>query len=724
MKLTLSRALGPFKTSHLILTVASVENRRRLPALLIWMAYFAVPNDAGGIVHGLPLGPVEAAALLMLAWLAAIGARVPGATVVAVLLAATFAAGAAIPGQGGFRARYFASAAATGAHERSIEFPADAFTRIDRELNFRVGEREFPLPFFNDNSRFNFYKVGEPNRRLLGFAVRWSGLWWVDDERVRIYIDAPAAFGQIFIDGAEVLSLEPDAGSPAVAEVALTVGWHRLDVAFSSPYGSVRAFSSGILDGDARVPFDASMVVTQQIRGWQMTGARALGRIKTAADVALLGCLAWVFLINLARAVRGFLQPAAPDARPLDYAGKLTQVKWMFAAVAAAEAIVFALPWWRQNMVLVGGDDTMTYEGYARDILFNGILMNGGLPPGQGEPFYYQAFYPYFLAAAHALFGESMFGPVLLQRLLAALAIWKLVDIAVEFASERVWIVALPISAAFVAWKFWPIAAQPLNESLYVPLLVVTAASLIRTCHEPRRRSALASGVLSGLTTITRSTALLAWIIVWPACWLAIKGARHRHSVMVVIVSSTLAVLSLITIRNWIVAGVFAPTSTELGITLLGGNEPPEGVSIDLAPRAAFYREYGISDPTAIVIEYAINRPALFLQNMGRKALFALGFYEPYAPGWGYSPVYIAVWTTALAGLALLLRERRAAPLNAVPYALPALIALTQFVAVVIVYPKGERLIVPIHTLLVPYSALTAWHVLQTVAARMRPRSA
>jgi len=678
-----------------------------------------VPNDAGGIVHGLPLGPVEAAALLMVAWLAAIGARLPGAPVVAILLASTLAT-AAIPGEGGFRARYFAGASAAGAHERSTEFPDAAFTRIDRELDFRVGEREFPLPFFNDNSRFNFYKAGEPNRRQLGFAVRWSGLWWVDAERIRIYVDAPGASGDVFIDGAEVLSLEPSGGSPAVAEVALTAGWHRLDVAFSSPYGSVRTFSSGIVDGESLVPFDGSMVVTQQIRGWQMTSARVLRRIKTAADIALIAGLLCVFLINLARAVRGFLQPAAPD----DARGKLTQVKWMFAAVAAAEAIVFALPWWRQNMVLIGGDDTMTYEGYARDILFNGILMNGGLPPGQGEPFYYQAFYPYFLAAAHALFGESMFGPVLLQRLLAALAIWKLVDIAAAFVGARVWTVALPISAAFVAWKFWPIAAQPLNESLYVPLLVVTAASLIRTCHEPRRRSALASGVLSGLTTITRSTALLSWVVVWPACWFAMKGRTHRGAATAAIVALTLAVFSVIAIRNWIVAGVFVPSPTGMGITLLGGNEPPDSVDLDLTPRAAFYREYRISEPTALVIEYAINRPALFLQNMGRKALFALGFYEPYAPGWGYSPVYIAVWTTAMAGLVLLLRERRAAPLNAVAYALPALIALTQFVAVVIVYPKSERLIVPIHTLLVPYSALTAWHVLQTVAARMRPRSA
>jgi len=55
---------------------------------------------------------------------------------------------------------------------------------------------------------------------------------------------------------------------------------------------------------------------------------------------------------------------------------------------------------------------------------------------------------------------------------------------------------------------------------------------------------------------------------------------------------------------------------------------------------------------------------------------------------------------------------------------LPALIALTQFIAVVIVYPKGERLIVPMHTLLVPYSAVTVWYAMQTAATRMRPRSA
>ena len=83
-----------------------------------------------------------------------------------------------------------------------------------------------------------------------------------------------------------------------------------------------------------------------------------------------------------------------------------------------------------------------------------------------------------------------------------------------------------------------------------------------------------------------------------------------------------------------------------------------------------------------------------------------LGFFEPYAPGWGYSPVYIAVWVLAIAGLTYSLRS---ADSPAIPLLLPALVAVTQLVALAVVYPKGERLILPVHTLLVPYSAIAIY---------------
>ena len=316
-------------------------------------------------------------------------------------------------------------------------------------------------------------------------------------------------------------------------------------------------------------------------------------------------------------------------------------------------------------MMLVGGDDTLTYETFARDILFNGILMSGGKPLGQGDPFYYQAFYPYFLAATHAVFGEFLFGAVLVQRLLAVVAIVKLVEITVRFTAERAWIVALPLATAFIGWKFWHIAGQPLNESLYVPLLVAATAATIRLCDDPDVKGGVWSGVLSGLTTITRSTALVAWAVAWPAAWRALKGRPTRAPALAMLIASFLAVFSLVAIRNWIVAGVPSPMPTEGAITLLGGNEPPPGLAIDPG-RQPLYQRLGISDIAASVIEYAIQEPGLFAMNLGRKALFVLGFYEPYAPGWGYSPVYILTWTTAMAGIWLAVKRRRGPMLDGV----------------------------------------------------------
>ena len=679
----------------------SAEQRRLLP-MLVWAAYFLVPNDAGGLIDGLAVGPIEAAALLAIGWLALQCRRLPFAVFAAAVAIVTGAAGFAIPGGPGMRARYFANGEGTGAPERSAEFINSPFTRIDRRLHFSPGGPELPLNFFNDNTRYSLFQVAYTRHDQLPFAARWSGEWWVGPGIDAIYIQTGKAAGEVFIDGVPVASVAPDdEDGESVVPLSLTEGWHRLDVSLRSPYGASRRFSAGTVRGGIRQAFDSTEVVTQRIRLWQMTSARALRMVRIAADLVALLIVGSVFAMTLWRVIVALVAPAGDAERR-------RQVMAVFAAIAAADALRVAWPWATRMMLLVAGDDTATYETFARDILFNGVLMSGGKPLGLGEPFYYQAFYPYFLALEHLAGGEFMFGVVLIQRLLAAYAIAKLVEISVRFTSERAWIVALPIAAGFVGWKFWHIAAQPLNESLYVPLLIGSIAALIRLADVPDTRGALRTGLLCGLTVITRTTALLAWVMVAFPLWWSMRDRPLRTRAVVVLAASFFAVFSLIAIRNAIVAHVFAPTPTELGVTLLGGNEPPAGFAIN-AGRVELYRRLGVSDLTATVIDYAISEPGLFTINLMNKALFVLGFYERYAPGWGYSPVYIATWISAVAGLALLLRQQRG---RIWPVLMPAIIALTQFVAIVIIYPKGERLVVPVHITLIPYSAAAAWFIL------------
>ena len=608
----------------------------------------------------------------------------------------------AVPGERGFRARYYANASATGAHERSTQNRNSDFTRIDERIDFVPGERDFHLAFFNDHTRFNYLRPGEPDRRYLEFSATWTGWWRAGEGEHLIYLHAPRASSRLSIDGTEVLASTPQS-SVETRVLTLTEGWHRLQITFLSPYGAPRVFAAGVSVEDVATPFDVANVRTERIDSRQQLVAAVLRVFKPAADLIALAWLGSIAGLLIVRRL-GELWQGGLSASSAGIA--------LFIAAGAVESLRFAWPWSERFMNMVAGDDPMTYEGYARDILFNGILMNGGAPLGQGEPFYYQAFYPYFLAACHALFGEGMFGVLLVQRFMVVLTAVAATRIAMKLRGDAVWPIALLVSGLFVWWKFARIAADLLNESLYIPLLIGWAASLITLCLQPSAAQGAFAGLAGGLAAITRSTAMLSWALVWPACYRHLWAGRTRLKAISALVICSIAVFSLIAVRNWFVSHQFAPTSTELGITLLGGNPPPPDVKLDLSTRRPFYERVGIGGYTMEVIEYAIAAPGHFAANTGRKALFALGFYEPYAPGWGYSWVYIAVWTSGLAGLWLAVRRARPRP---IPALIPLLIAITQFAAVVIVYPKGERLILPIHTLLLPYSIIAAYSLLASV---------
>jgi hypothetical protein len=643
-------------------------------------------------VHGIPAGPVETVGLLLVLWIAAHRVRLTGAWVAAGVAVAASVATATLPGDRGLNARYYATAAAGGAHERSTENHDRGFTRVDRRLAFARGTNDFPLAFFNDHTRFNFMRMGDPDRRYLEFAVAWTGWWHAAGGPHTVFLHAPKASAQLSIDTTPVLTSDP-ASSDQSTTITLAEGWHRLHITFSSPYGAPREFAVGEIREGRQVPFGADTVRTDRIDRPQVIIARVLDVTKLAADLVAFAWLFGVSFLLLLRRIGEVWQ----RHRPVHDAAIA-----LFVAAGAVESLRFAWPWANRLRIMAAGDDTMVYEGYARDILLNGILMNGGAPTGQGEPFYYQAFYPYFLAATHAVFGEGFFGAIFLQRFLVVVSAVMLTRIAMRLAGDSVWPFALIVSALFGWWKIAPISADMLNESLYVPLLCAWTLSLLETCRAPSPGSAARAGLLGGLAAITRSTAMLAWVPVWPVFFKAIKGTRRRTGVMTMLIGCSLAVFSLIAIRNWIVSHTFAPTSTEFGITLLGGNPPPAGLVIDSTPRKSAYERLGVGGHTQEVIEYAIAAPGEFTANMLRKAAFALGFYEPYAPGWGYSPVYISTWIGAAAGIVLLGRRggERWAML------LPLLIAATQYAALVVVYPKGERLILPIHTMLVPYASV------------------
>jgi hypothetical protein len=664
----------------------------RFISALVWIAFIVIPRPSSGLVNGVPIGPVEAAALVAIGWLFVRRAHLSGAAAAGSALALSMALAWIVPDSGGFTARYFAGTDTSQAFERSTEFKGREFSRIDRTLTFEPVRAEFPLPFFNDLGRFNFYLPHQPNRESMAFAVLWDGNWLVetDGSAREIYLDAPFANAQVLLDGEPVVSVSP-ADDLRVATVSPARGWHRLHVRFVSFSGSPRRFSVGERQGPSRHPFDASSVFTTQSTPRQLSANPFVRRAMTAIDLLALGWLAFL----LASGIRKTLT-AIDGRRAWEPSRDLLA---LLVLVAAAEALVFALPWTWRTMILVGGDDTLTYEYYARQIQLDSFLLSHG----GGEPFFYQVLYPYVLAGMHGVFGESMFGPMLVQRLLLALLVWAIVEIAVKVGGRAVWWCALACGTAFAYILMAPISAKLLNESLFVPLLAAWVAAILSISASPTWLGVIGAGLLGGVTTLTRSTALLGWAIVFPMCWWSWKAVPRRGLLVATMLICSCSVMSAIAIRNWVVVHELIFMPGELPVTLYGGNEPPASLSIDEERHRALYDRLGLHPFTRQVTEYALTAPGSFLRNLLNKALFALGYFDFYAPGWGYSIGLLMLSIASAAGVLLLVRH------PAAPYwvvMLPALIALTQYAAVVIVYPKGMRLILPFHALMVPYAAV------------------
>jgi len=279
---------------------------------------------------------------------------------------------------------------------------------------------------------------------------------------------------------------------------------------------------------------------------------------------------------------------------------------------------------------------------------------------------------------------------------------------------ERMGLGGLAAAGVFGYASLAPWADTLLSEVVFVPILCIWTLMLLTLArtnedterdHSVRPSEAIAVGVLGGVATLTRSTLLLGWLVALPLLALALRS--RRRSIISLVVATMLAVTSLATVRNWVVARELVPIASSGPVNLYLGNTPAAPLT---APpeRQAYYDRLGF-DPnsTQVVLEYVAQQPRAFLAGLVKKATYTLGWFESMRPGGGRSDFYVTMWLAAVAGLCLIGR----APPSAFSWAtaIPASLALAHFAAVVIIFPHvyGDRLILPFYALLVPYVGVT-----------------
>lgn len=673
----------------------AVNLRRVAPA--IWVAYLVVPVAGWGVFTGRPLGMAGTLVIAALGLLWYLRGEAPAARTVTAALAMKLALGATLLSPAGFVARYYGNAEFAGPIETSAEPAPAGYSRVDARLQFG-GEAgpDLPVHFTNDVNRFNFYLPGQPDRATLPVSVAWEGrLHVLGAGRQQFYARADGAAVTIGIDGDPLASMAAPVREWR-GDRDLAPGFHEVRITLAVAQGASRRFEAGrIVDGREQ-PFDASAVFRQPASAMRLRVDAVLHMASTMLDGVLL---LWV-LAGCGGALRESVSALRVAFRPRD------AIAVVFAFVAA-DALMFARPVLHRVVILSGGDDWLTYETMSRDIGLNGLWMAGGAALGRGRPFYYQPLYPYFLAACHWVFGDGLFGIYLAQRMLAGAAVVALWRITARLFGERVGLAGLLTGLVVIYQKLAPWSGVLLTESLFAPLVCIWALLLVDFARErdPGWRRIVMVGAVGGIATLTRSTLMLAWLFVVPALALALRGSRRRWSALLVMVLTMTAIVSLATVRNWVVAREFVPIASSGSVNLFTGNTPRTTL-VTPPEHLKAYQRLGLDPYMQMVIEYARQTPGPFLDGLERKALYALGSFESLLPGTGRSLFYAIVWASALAGLVLISNVAPGAPLAA--SAIPFLIAAAHFATVVAIFPHvyGDRLVLPFYLLLVPYVAV------------------
>jgi 4-amino-4-deoxy-L-arabinose transferase-like glycosyltransferase len=621
-----------------------------------------------------------------------------------VILFLLTAGKAAVGGQAltsGLPGVYFPNSRFQGEPERSTDFLREPWTRRERELDY--GGDEFPAYFLNDVQRFNFFGAEAEKRKSIPFSARWDGYLYVPaDGSYDIWLTAsgPAA---LRVDGRQVVDVDADGRETKAVTLDLTAGSHPIRVTYSRR--AVRSPDIKLewsLDGERqpiRVPYYFPVEVTPD--QWQRD--RALLSVSQGLDAAFLALVAVTLLALLALAVR---RAAAEPSTRWPLLERALLAVWVLAVFWSAT--VPRLDRVDKLELLGGGQDWLTHESFARDILIGGPLMTLGKPLGEGSTFYAQPFYPYALAMLHALTGEDLFGVLALQVFGSALTGVLLYFLAKRLFGQWAAIATFLLFLPFWRWHLEWVAYRLISEAIYFVVLPMLLLVLVRVLDERRPQDAMLAGLLLGLAIVTRGPTLLYVPFVGALVWLGLRRAGLTRmavgSQLALLLFAMAMIVGLVPLRNQLVAGQPALLASSGGVNLQKLHRPSNGVRLGFA-QDRWYAPFIQDAPTRETLEFVIQDPAGYVWACVLLAAYTLGY------GAAIEESTITVWPELiLFNLLYLTAILLLAPARSVRACLLHAFVLIHFATMVIFVPYDydNRLVLPMYLPIIVFGGYVA----------------
>jgi 4-amino-4-deoxy-L-arabinose transferase-like glycosyltransferase len=217
-------------------------------------------------------------------------------------------------------------------------------------------------------------------------------------------------------------------------------------------------------------------------------------------------------------------------------------------------------------------DDYLLYENEARTLAFQGFRRDDGMA------FHRSPAMRYYLVAAHAVFGESGYGVILLQQVLRG-GVAVLVLVLVRLMTDRsglAWVASVVVlvlpSPLDLSLHYWP-------EAVGAFVFALVCLRLVRgQCRASSVWRDAVTGLAVGLLALVRTNAVS--LVPGVALWLLLRKCRLGAAAFFL---SAASVLAFVPIRNYLVTRQWVLTPTEGAITMVLGNNIPRGTDISSA---------------------------------------------------------------------------------------------------------------------------------------------
>ncbi|HZO28257.1 MAG TPA: PA14 domain-containing protein, partial [Chloroflexota bacterium] len=547
------------------------------------------------------------------------------------------------------------------------------------------------------------------------FSARWEGTLYVPSDGAYQFWLTASGPGALRIDGQQVASVDADGRETVSATLELTRGSHPIRVQYAR-----------------RPPRSPDMKVEWNVHGRRTALAIPylfLNEVTPAAwerDRTVLAASQVTDGIFLVLAGAGLLVLAVVTVGRVvkDHAATWALVERVvlgaFVAAVFLSASVTRLDRVDKLELLGGGQDWLTHESFARDILIGGPLMTLGKPLGEGRTFYAQPFYPYALAAMHALTGEDQFGVLAIQVLGSGLVGVLLFYLAKRlFGTAAAWAtfgLFLPLWSWHLEW----VSYRLISEAVYFVILPALLLVLVRCLDERRPLDFVLAGLLLGLAVVTRGPTLLYVPFVGAILWWGLRRANEQRATVVrqlaVLLLAAGLIVGLVPLRNAIVAGQPALLASSGGVNLQKLHRPSNGVRLNQA-QDRWFAEYIQDAPTRETVEFVLQDPVGYVYACLLLAAYTLGY------GAAVEESGVTVWPELIALNLLYLgaifflagaRTLRAGLLHA--------FVLIHFATMVIFVPYDydNRLVLPMYLPIVVFGGYAVAELLTRAVERVR----